>query len=160
MKQLAINRERLRLLTAALRSGEYQQGQGRLVTIDPSGVYQYCCLGVACEVAAANGLDLDVTVHSSIRVPYLPYKVTYNNETTQLPGAVRAWYGFSECDPRVSVEPLEPLSPGWVHGDIAAGIAARVGLRGLRAVHASRANDRYRAPFDLIADAFEHLYLD
>lgn len=44
---------------AALRSGEYEQGYGALVTPRPGGK-QYCCLGVLCQVAgvAATGHTL------------------------------------------------------------------------------------------------------
>jgi hypothetical protein len=35
---------------AALRSGEYQQGQHALAGPDRNGVMRYCCLGVLCEV--------------------------------------------------------------------------------------------------------------
>lgn len=35
----------------ALRSGKYQQGEGYLkVFSEEKGTFQYCCLGVACEI--------------------------------------------------------------------------------------------------------------
>ena len=37
---------------AALRSGEYKQGRGRLRSEDD----EYCCLGVLCEIAAQVGV--------------------------------------------------------------------------------------------------------
>lgn len=43
---------RRRRWIAALRSGEYQQGKGRLVAPRLDGSLEYCCLGVACEVYA------------------------------------------------------------------------------------------------------------
>jgi hypothetical protein len=36
---------------AALRSGEYEQGQNRLKYRDHDGVVRHCCLGVLCDVA-------------------------------------------------------------------------------------------------------------
>lgn len=39
---------------AALRSGEYKQGNARLQTGD-----KFCCLGVACKVAEQNGVEVD-----------------------------------------------------------------------------------------------------
>lgn len=36
--------------TAALRSGEYAQGAGRLKAVDDKGVAVFCCLGVLCEI--------------------------------------------------------------------------------------------------------------
>ena len=41
---------------AALRSGEYEQGQGQLVADFGDGQKVFCCLGVACEVAVEDGL--------------------------------------------------------------------------------------------------------
>lgn len=38
-----------RLLSQALRSGEYEQGKGYLKVQNEDGV-KYCCLGVACEI--------------------------------------------------------------------------------------------------------------
>lgn len=40
---------------AALRSGDYVQGRGRLATINGDEV-QYCCLGVLCELAVKAGV--------------------------------------------------------------------------------------------------------
>ena len=37
----------LREWVAALRSGEWQQGTGRLCSLDADGTKRYCCLGVA-----------------------------------------------------------------------------------------------------------------
>ena len=34
----------------ALRSGKYQQGVGQLKALSEEGTFQYCCLGVACEI--------------------------------------------------------------------------------------------------------------
>lgn len=37
---------------AALRSGNYKQGTGRLVSVfGAAGIMSYCCLGVACKIA-------------------------------------------------------------------------------------------------------------
>lgn len=53
-----------RLWTEALRSGDYEQGQGQLRRDDDGDVFgptpleasQYCCLGVACEIAKKAGV--------------------------------------------------------------------------------------------------------
>lgn len=42
--------------TAALRSGEYQQGLEALRQVDEDGDYEFCCLGVLCELGAAAGI--------------------------------------------------------------------------------------------------------
>lgn len=50
------NKERIRLLVDALRSGNYQQGNAVLGYRDrETGTDRFCCLGVATEVAIANG---------------------------------------------------------------------------------------------------------
>lgn len=43
----------------ALRSGNYKQGKYRLRSVDN----KYCCLGVACEVAFQNGVQLQIRHH-------------------------------------------------------------------------------------------------
>jgi hypothetical protein len=35
----------------ALESGEYIQGNGKLISSNPSGPNRYCCLGVACAIS-------------------------------------------------------------------------------------------------------------
>ena len=50
MQIVKLNPERKALLVAALRSGEYQQGRGRLYDGIEGG---YCCYGVACVLAEA-----------------------------------------------------------------------------------------------------------
>lgn len=42
---------------AALRGGEYKQGTGELQSIF-KGVPHYCCLGVACDIALRNDVDI------------------------------------------------------------------------------------------------------
>ena len=53
---------------AALRSGDYVQGQKYLVATDKTtGQTKHCCLGVACEVAVKEGLvDPDMVLN---RIP-------------------------------------------------------------------------------------------
>jgi hypothetical protein len=45
------NQEIMREWVTALRSGNYEQGRGRLRTDN-----QYCCLGVLCDIAVRNGV--------------------------------------------------------------------------------------------------------
>ena len=44
------------LLVAALRSGEYKQGAGKLFNLSNNS---YCCLGVLCDVIEKNGLSAE-----------------------------------------------------------------------------------------------------
>lgn len=39
----------------ALRSGEYNQGNGHLVNVNPDGSERFCCLGVLCNLATESG---------------------------------------------------------------------------------------------------------
>lgn len=129
-----IHKERLRLWVAALRSGEYTQASGRLH--DSRG---YCCLGVACEVAVKNGLDLDVTlpyddgtedtVHRSIH--------HYNGEGDVLPLAVQLFYGLNGGDPCIGSDEEFP---------------------GLPPLSAATANDSRKMTFQQIADLVEQHY--
>ena len=47
------NKENIQKWVDGLLSGEYEQGRGKL---NKDG--KFCCLGVACEVAIKNGLNL------------------------------------------------------------------------------------------------------
>jgi hypothetical protein len=50
------NKPAIRRWVDALRSGEFEQTQGQLGKVGQDGVKRYCCLGVACEVAAQEGV--------------------------------------------------------------------------------------------------------
>lgn len=41
---------------AALRSGEYVQGRGKLAPVLSDGTQTHCCLGVLCELAVKDGI--------------------------------------------------------------------------------------------------------
>lgn len=72
-----------RRLIDALRSGEYEQGQGILQRED-----KLCCLGVACRVSR---VELEVKIDSrNVR--------SFNDEEHNLPDAVREEIGWrDEC---------------------------------------------------------------
>lgn len=40
-----------------LRSGEYQQGEGRLRYLDAGGIERFCCLGVLCNIVQPSKWD-------------------------------------------------------------------------------------------------------
>lgn len=44
---------------AALRSGKYAQGRGKLKWVSDRGRVEYCCLGVLCEVAEIEATYVD-----------------------------------------------------------------------------------------------------
>lgn len=87
---MTVNTERVRLLVDALRSGQYVQGTNCLEQREAAGEpLKHCCLGVACRVAMANGLDVSAgPVHSSFGV------TAFDGEMYVLPKSVAEWYGF------------------------------------------------------------------
>ena len=83
---------------AALRSGEFKQGKDRLRTDD-----RFCCLGVACELAAREGIidkgkgermDSGLT-----RYQYGSYELYYGEGKYQyLPRLVCDWLGLNTSE--------------------------------------------------------------
>jgi hypothetical protein len=69
---------------AALESGEFEQGREAL---NSNG--QFCCLGVACEVAIREGVPLEKKEHSL-------YTVYYDGERDMLPPSVQAWLSLAD----------------------------------------------------------------
>jgi hypothetical protein len=84
------NKRNIRKWVQALRSGKFKQGTGGLCTQELSGDRKYCCLGVACEAAIADGLHLDVSSTNGRAYGY----VHFNRNTTFLPDAVSDWLGL------------------------------------------------------------------
>lgn len=126
------DKARIRLLVEALRSGKYRQTTHKLARYDRKGrKKKYCCLGIACEVAYANGVPLK-RVSTDSAVVY--YDADNHGNTYTLPKAVRDWYGFEFFDPDLIDESGERDS-------------------------ASGLNDEKRYNFKRIADAFERTYL-
>ena len=70
---------------AALRSGEYKQGKDVLAVCDRT---KHCCLGVLCEVAIKEGLEVQVETlvdhHAAI----------FDNSKAFLPVSVADWAGM------------------------------------------------------------------
>ena len=74
----------------ALESGEYQQGQGRLVTVvnpDEDEELLCCCLGVLCLM---ENLDKELVAHGGME-PRYSFSV---NEQFYLPQSLVKKYGF------------------------------------------------------------------
>jgi hypothetical protein len=87
---------------AALRSGEYKQGKGYLKEIDgATGEARYCCLGVLCDLAVKDGLDLPnrnpLRASGKNGVGYQ----TYGPAFTVLPYEVEEWADMPDVNPRV-----------------------------------------------------------
>jgi hypothetical protein len=91
---MPVKKDRLGLLTAALRSGDYMQGQGalhRIITRHGTEKHEWCCLGVACDVAGKAGLALARTIDGNDE--------SFDGEDSYLPREVADWYGFSSTNP-------------------------------------------------------------
>lgn len=130
------NVENMRLWVEALRSGLYTQTNGKL-----SDGTDYCCLGVACEVAMANGVELD-------RVQFVDEGgdiVTYSGERASLPQEVSEWLGLPRCCPGGDLGFCD-MFENVVRVD--GGTTSVVTL-----------NDHLRWTFDQIADAVEKEHL-
>lgn len=123
------NKERVKLLVDALRSGDFKQARNRLRDDDN----KMCCLGVACEVARIS----DAVGYWSNRA-FVLSSASYDYSTSTLPSGVAEWYGFSDIDPDLDRVDTDGYS---------------------RTVSATTMNDEDQADFKTIADAFERTYL-
>ena len=71
----------------ALRSGEYKQGREYLKTLSGENTY-YCCLGVLCELALKEGVNL-TTGKGCLTDD--TFTIHYNGESTSPSGTVLQW---------------------------------------------------------------------
>lgn len=97
-----------------LNSGNFQKGVGRLhkVRKDTEGkiVHEFCCLGVLCEQAVAEGVADRTLIGSEDfgHYVYHPAGTDYNDanddgeaNSNYLPPFVKRWAGLDESNPRV-----------------------------------------------------------
>lgn len=99
------NVDNMRMFVNALESGLYEQGQGRLRSGD-----QFCCLGVACELARTNGVEMNVKKNQTVLPCGNPDCKscgvedgwTYDSEMGYLPLAVQEWLGIDTPNPSLS----------------------------------------------------------
>lgn len=84
--------ERIKLWEQELLNPDRNQGTGRLAYTEFE-VDKFCCLGIACEVAIANGLEVNRT---KIEGAGCDNKIIhqYDGNADHLPPSVAAWYGF------------------------------------------------------------------
>lgn len=122
--------ERVRVLVAALRSGQYVQEDSSLGWLHADGSEHNCCLGVGCHVAKDNGLGLIVRLPDMYEedTDYTRRAVYFDSYSDFMPPTVARWFGLDERNPYLS----------------------RLGAT------ASVANDNGYT-FDDIADAFEQI---
>lgn len=123
---------RIRKLVEYLRTTKRKQGRGILAQRTNKSI-KYCCLGLACELAMAEGLPIERTRTYPNAAAY-QYGTDKSLSSSVLPQVVREWYGFSRFDPILSDE------DGFANT-------------------ASGLNDDSKYNFKRIADAFERTYL-
>ena len=131
---MSVNKAAMRLWVDALRSGDYGQTTGVLCNGK-----DYCCLGVACEVAIKDGVDVLRTPKAGecgVSGCGTCASVSYDGEGAVLPSSVCQWLGISALNPTLK-------APGEC------GVTAT----------ASTANDTHKWSFAQIADAIENTFL-
>lgn len=91
-----MNKDKIRLWVDALRSGQYKQTDGGLRrTVNDEK--RYCCLGVACDVAIKDGLDLKVREFGGS----LYDEFGEDEDGGHLPIEVQQWLGVTTASPKV-----------------------------------------------------------
>lgn len=113
--------------TAALRSGDYKQGQGALCAVQEGQPDEFCCLGVLCDLAVKAGTIpqpalTDYTSYTSTRCQFRKYgdPDAYDTQTALLPEVVVKWAGLDDQSPNVRVDDgeesltaLNDVEPGY-----------------------------------------------
>lgn len=130
------NKTNLSKWVDALRSDEYPQGRRALVSRDFENKMLFCCLGVACEVAIKDGLELVVYTVPEGEGGDGEAR-SYDGQYSTLPIRVQAWLGVYEADP---VLPFEVVK-GQVENDMASSL-----------------NDDAQLTFAQIADCIERRF--
>lgn len=131
------NKGNIRKWVAALRSGEYEQGTGFL---NKNG--KWCCLGVACDLAVKDGVDVAVAVGGP--GDRQEGATTYNGHHGYMPGTVDDWLGGIGQEAGFGSDELDIIIGTDSEGYELA---------------ASSANDDAGWDFNQIADAIEKKYL-
>ena len=96
----------------ALRGGQYIQGQNNLRNADDT----YCCLGVLCEIAKADGVvelnpvPLNYDGKERMEFYYRNPEDTEDTDALGLPEVVQKWAGLDSSNPTVGSERLANLN--------------------------------------------------
>jgi hypothetical protein len=147
--RMELQTQRRRAFVSALKRGEYPQAHHVLRREASDGYKEgFCCLGVACDVAIKDGLELDVQIVVS-RYTYGIAGIGGDMSQTRLPTAVMMWYGFGVADPMLKV----PQRLVDVNERVAA-----MWHEGFEAV-ASSLNDDYRLTLPQIGECFQYTFL-
>jgi hypothetical protein len=85
---------------AALRSGKYKKGEGRLCRLSSTGEGHYCCLGVLCEIVGVPG-HLNALNGSSVKM----FEVDGHQDMSYLPQPVADAMGLRNRQGTVGLMP-------------------------------------------------------
>lgn len=140
------NRRAMQLWHDALLSGNFKQGSGFLARRRPDdGAMHFCCLGVVCELAIADGVPVERMEKPATEE--CPAYLSYDGADSFLPRSVAEWlgvfHGGSSGHGTYDV-PLDqpPDDDGIFFGGTA-----------------MAANDGFKRSFKDIAAAIKHTYL-
>lgn len=101
--ELHPNLDNMRIWAEGLLDPHLRQGAGRLATrtpsaVGPESVIEYCCLGVACELAIAHGVPVRRT-EFAIDEDNNEFAIEYDGQRDHLPDSVCAWLNISSSNP-------------------------------------------------------------
>jgi hypothetical protein len=102
-----VNAEVKRRWVEALRSGDYVQRRGRLAYQSHDGDNSYCCLGVLCELAVADGVIDRTQATDGAEITYGAFD---DYSTVGLPRPVRAWAGLPVDGPQADRVVLDDVT--------------------------------------------------
>lgn len=86
---------------AALRSGNYRQGKGKLRTHDD----RFCCLGVLCDIAEREGIVVaERDEDFAERYPELNVDWDYDDTETELPLSIVNWADLPDRNPMLATD--------------------------------------------------------
>jgi len=86
-----VNKDVKRQWVAALRSGEYEQGQGALEWHN-----RFCCLGVLCDLAVKAGVAVRKNLELEAGISFADPDHPADNSTGNPPQVVMKWAGLDE----------------------------------------------------------------
>jgi hypothetical protein len=98
------NKKNIALWVKTLRETQTPQGKHALTITDTKGdIVAQCCLGVACELALANGVELEVKQDTSDLGDELDVPIrTYDGFNGWLPRKVYEWLDLYESNPMLA----------------------------------------------------------
>jgi hypothetical protein len=113
-----MNHEVMQKWAKALRSGDYQQIDGRLRSYEPDdrGKYSYCCLGVLCELHRqefnADGSGHRYAWGEAKKNEASKPTTAYDSHVDDLPPSVKEWAGIEMNSPVVYLDDEELTDAG------------------------------------------------